>query len=183
MPLAMERAFFDRPVVDVARDLLGVMLCVDGVGGVIVETEAYAQTDPAAHSFRGETARNRSMFGPFGHAYVYRSYGLHWCLNMVCQPGSAVLIRALEPTLGLGVMRCRRGTVDRRLCDGPGKLCAALGVTRVLDGAALDGPPFHLERAVGPVMAATARRVGISQGVELEWRFGVSGSPWLSRPL
>jgi DNA-3-methyladenine glycosylase len=170
---------------EVARELLGVTLLVAGVGGVIVELEAYDQNDPASHGFRGETARNAAMFGPPGHAYVYRSYGVHWCLNFVCAERScadAVLIRALEPTHGLEAMRERRGVdAARALCSGPGKLCEALAVTRELDGHALDAPPFELLARTEEPMIATGTRIGITRGVELEWRYGVAGSPFLSR--
>jgi len=142
------REFFARSVHDVAPDLVGCTLLVDGVGGPIVELEAYDQEDPASHGFRGETARNRSMFGPPGHAYVYRSYGVHWCLNLVCEEvgvAAAVLVRALEPARNIAEMRQRRGLESERLlCSGPGKLCQALGVTRDHDGLALDQPPFQL---------------------------------------
>src|ERR1700737_3107440 len=138
----LTRAFFDRSVHEVAPELIGATLLVDGVGGTIVEVEAYDHKDPAAHGFGGRTARNASMFGPPGHAYVYRSYGIHWCLNFVCEgegSASAVLIRALMPVAGLATMRRRRGIDDDRLlCSGPGRLCAALAVTRTHDGIALD---------------------------------------------
>ena len=172
---------------EVAPDLIGVTLLFDGVGGTIVEVEAYDQEDPASHGFRGPTMRNAVMFGPPGFAYVYRSYGIHWCLNFVCdEPGraEAVLIRALLPQRGLGQMRERRGVEDERaLCSGPGKLCQALGITREHDGAALDAPPFELrERAEAPRIV-TGPRIGITKATELTWRYGVEGSPFLSRPL
>ncbi len=183
---ALPRAFFHRPVPVVACDLIGTTLLVDGVGGIVVETEAYAQNDPASHSFAGRTPRNASMFGSTGNAYVYRSYGIHWCLNLVCDaeaPGSAVLIRALQPTVGLELMAQRRGTADpRRLCSGPGRLCQALGVTGALDGLPLDTPPFALEDRLEPPRIAEGRRIGITQAVETPWRFCMSGSQFLSRP-
>ncbi len=139
-PAALSRGFFEREVARVACDLIGARLLVGGAGGIVVETEAYDREDPASHSHGGRTARNAAMFGPVGHAYVYRSHGLHWCLNVVCgvEPGGAVLVRALEPTVGLGRMRARRGSKDvRRLCAGPGRLCQALGVAGVHGGLAL----------------------------------------------
>ena len=144
----LRRSFFDRPVLKVAPDLIGATLLVDGVGGVIVELEAYHHTDPAAHSFNGPTERNAVMFGPAGFVYVYRSYGIHWCLNFVCEEegsASAVLIRALEPTHGIPTMQRRRGLREERaLCSGPGKLCEALAVTHKHNGLALDRAPFEL---------------------------------------
>jgi DNA-3-methyladenine glycosylase len=170
---------------EVAPELVGATLLVAGVGGVIVELEAYDQEDPASHGYRGKTARNAAMFGPPGHAYVYRSYGIHWCLNFVCAErgrADAVLIRALEPTHGLDAMRARRGAdAERALCSGPGKLCQALNVTRELDGHALDTPPFELLARTEEPELATGRRIGITRAAELEWRYGVAGSPFLSR--
>jgi DNA-3-methyladenine glycosylase len=185
MPLGRE--FFAGSVHEVAPNLVGVTLLVDGVGGRIVEIEAYDHEDPAAHGYRGRTERNASMFGPPGHAYVYRSYGVHWCLNFVCEEegvASAVLIRALEPTQGLVEMRRRRGLDDPRLlCAGPGRLCQALGVTREHDGAALDEPPFELLPRRDDPEIVTGPRVGITQAADRPWRYGLAGSRFLSRPL
>ena len=181
------REFFARNVHELAPELIGATLLVDGVGGVIVELEAYDHEDPAAHGYRGRTERNQSMFGPPGHAYVYRSYGIHWCLNFVCEPegvANAVLIRALEPTHGLEVMRARRGLDDQRLlCAGPGRLCQALGLTREHDGLALDKPPFELRARERRPEIARGPRIGITKAVELPWRYGLKGSRFLSRPL
>jgi DNA-3-methyladenine glycosylase len=179
--------FFARSVHEVAPDLIGALLLVDRVGGRIVEVEAYDQEDPASHAFRGPTTRNASMFGPPGHAYVYRSYGVHWCLNLVCREEGvpeAVLVRALEPTDGVKTMQRRRGVANlHALCSGPGKLCQALGVTVEHDGLALDRPPFRLEPRDRPPRIATGPRIGITQATELSWRYGLEGSTFLSRPL
>jgi DNA-3-methyladenine glycosylase len=179
--------FFERSVHQVAPDLIGVTLLVDGVGGVIVEVEAYDHEDPAAHGFRGRTERNASMFGPPGHAYVYRSYGIHWCLNFVCEPegvASAVLIRALEPLEGIEVMRARRGVDDPRLlCSGPGRLCQALGITRAHDGLALDEPPFELRARSATPEIAVGPRVGITKAAQRPWRYTLARSQFVSRSL
>lgn len=178
--------FFDRSVHRVAPELIGATLLVDGVGGVIVEVEAYHHTDPAAHSFGGMTERNAVMFGPPGHAYVYRSYGIHWCLNFICeQEGSAsgILIRALEPKTGIPAMRRRRGLKEERLlCSGPGRLGEALGITRDKhNGARLDRLPFQVFAREGTPVITTGPRIGISKAVELPWRYGMKGSPFVSR--
>jgi len=181
------RVFFNRSVHEVAPELVGVTVLVDGVGGVIAEVEAYDHEDPAAHGYRGRSERNASMFGPPGHAYVYRSYGIHWCLNLVCEGAgvaSAVLIRALEPTRGLDAMRQRRGQERARLlCAGPGRLCQALGVTREHDGLPLDQPPFELLPREHEVKVTAGPRIGISRATELPWRYGLAGSTYLSRRL
>jgi DNA-3-methyladenine glycosylase len=180
----LPRSFYDRDVLAVARDLVGATLLVDGVGGLIVETEAYAAHDPASHSFAGPTPRNSVMFGPPGHAYVYRSYGMHWCLNVVCEPGSAVLIRALQPRAGVALMQERRGVSDLRLlCSGPGRLCQALGISIVENGLPLDCPPFHITTDHPASVVVAGTRIGISKAVEQPWRFGLAGSRYLSRPL
>jgi DNA-3-methyladenine glycosylase len=187
MPARLRRSFFSRSVHAVAPELIGATLLLDGVGGVIVEVEAYHHTDPAAHSYNGPTERNAVMFGPPGYAYVYRSYGIHWCLNFVCEEegsASAVLIRALEPTEGLNRMRRRRGVGDRRaLCSGPGKLGEALGVTRQLNGLALDQAPFELRARAGKPEVVVGIRIGITKATELPWRYGLKGSPYVSKPF
>jgi len=178
--------FFIREVTAVARDLIGVELYVEGVGGPIVEVEAYDPQDPASHAFNGPTPRNAPMFGPPGHAYVYRIYGMHWCLNFVCgvEPGSAVLIRALEPVAGVATMAERRGThAPRLLCSGPGRLCQALGVTSAENGLALDAPPFELRAASRVHDVAIGVRIGLTKAADTPWRFGRAGSPFLSRPF
>jgi DNA-3-methyladenine glycosylase len=183
----LKRAFFARSVHEVAPDLIGATLLVNGVGGIIVEVEAYHHTDPAAHSFRGPTPRNRVMFGPPGFAYVYRSYGIHWCVNFVCEKegsASAVLVRALEPTHGLSVMRRRRRLSDAKaLCSGPGKLTEALAITEVHNGLALDAPPFALSARTAMVDLVSGVRIGITKAVELPWRYGLRSSKFLSKPF
>src|SRR5450432_3544628 len=183
----LKRSFFARSVHEVAPDLIGATLLVDGVGGVIVEVEAYHHSEPAAHSFNGPTPRNQVMFGPPGFSYVYRSYGIHWCVNFVCEKAgsaSAVLIRALQPTHGIPAMRRRRGLHDERsLCSGPGKLCEALGITDKHNGLALDAPPLALHARIGKVDVVTGLRIGITKAVELPWRYGLKGSKFLSKPF
>jgi DNA-3-methyladenine glycosylase len=183
----LKRGFFDRSVHEVAPDLIGATLLVDGCGGVIVEVEAYHHTDPAAHSFGGETERNAVMFGPPGYAYVYRSYGIHWCLNVVCEPkgsASAVLIRALAPNHGLEEMKRRRGQAEERaLCSGPGKLAQALGVTIAHNGLRLDAPPFALHARTETPAIIAGVRIGISKAAELPWRYGMKDSRYLSKPF
>jgi DNA-3-methyladenine glycosylase len=187
MPQRLRKGFFDRSVHAVAPDLIGATLLVNGVGGRLVEVEAYHHTEPAAHSFRGPTERNAIMFGPAGYAYVYRSYGIHWCLNFVCErkgSASAVLIRALEPTEGLATMRRRRGVADDRLlCSGPGRLCQALGITVKHNGLALDAPPFALWARQSEVEIVAGPRIGITKAAELPWRYGEKGSRFLSKPF
>jgi len=180
----LSESFFARPASIVAPLLIGVDLTVDGVGGTIVETEAYEADDPASHSFRGQTPRNAAMFGPPARAYVYRSYGLHWCLNIVCREGSAVLLRAIQPVRGIDIMQARRGIDDlRALCSGPGRLAAALAVDRSLDGRSLLEPPFALQPAATPPRVVAGPRIGISRAADIPWRFGLAGSRFLSRRL
>lgn len=178
---------FLRPSHEVAAELIGATFTVNGVGGVIVETEAYDQLDPASHTFVGKTQRNASMFGPPGCVYVYRSYGIHWCLNFVCEAeghGAGVLIRAIEPIIGLQTMMERRNTEKvSLLCSGPGKLGQALAIKHSFNGMSLYEPPFELIPAAKPVDVICGSRIGISKAVELPWRFGLSGSPFLSRPF
>jgi DNA-3-methyladenine glycosylase len=185
--LRLRRSFFARSVHEVAPELIGATLLVGGVGGTIVEVEAYDQEDPASHGFRGPTPRNQVMFGPPGYAYVYRSYGTHWCVNLVCDVegrAEAALIRALEPTQGLEAMRERRGVDSvRALCSGPGKLCQALAITHEHDGLALDRKPFELRARAAEPEIVTGPRIGITRAAELPWRYALSGSRFLSRPL
>ncbi|WP_371425050.1 DNA-3-methyladenine glycosylase [Tardiphaga sp.] len=184
---ALKRSFFARSVHDVAPELIGATLLVDGVGGEIVEVEAYHHTEPAAHSFNGPTPRNQIMFGPPGFAYVYRSYGIHWCVNFVCEAegaASAVLIRALQPTFGIGEMQLRRGLQDERmLCSGPGKVCQALGISIAHNGLALDKPPIAIHARTEAPDVVAGIRIGITKAVELPWRYGVRGSKYLSKPF
>ena len=183
----LRKSFFDRSVHEVAPDLIGATLLVDGAGGLIVEVEAYHHTDPAAHSYNGQTKRNAVMFGPPGFAYVYRSYGIHWCLNFVCEEegsASAVLIRALRPTAGLAAMKRRRGLTDeRQLCSGPGKLCEALSVTHKHNGLPLDRAPFELRARAEDYEIAAGLRIGITKAADLPWRYGLKGSRYLSKPM
>ena len=178
---------FYAPADEVARQLIGVTVLVDGVGGRIVETEAYDREDPASHAYSGPTERNFAMFGPPAHAYVYRSYGIHWCLNFVCREeghGAGVLIRAIEPLAGLDVMRARRDAQDPvQLCSGPGKLCQALEVTRAFNGRSLAAPPFLLEAAPPGLDIVAGPRIGISKAMDVPWRFGLAGSRFVSRPF
>ncbi len=187
MPRPLRRPFFARDVHAVARDLIGATLLFKGVGGRIVEVEAYHHTDPAAHSYNGQTPRNAVMFGPPGFAYVYRSYGIHWCVNFVCEAegsASAVLIRAIEPTDGIAAMRRRRGLKDERLlCSGPGRVCAALGITGAHNGLALDTPPFALSPREDEVAIIVGPRIGITKAADLPWRYGLKGSRFLSKPF
>jgi DNA-3-methyladenine glycosylase len=183
----LTRPFFDRSVHEVAPDLIGATFFFNGAGGLIVEVEAYHHTDPAAHSYGGQTARNAVMFGPPGFAYVYRSYGIHWCVNVVCEArgsASAVLIRALQPIQGIAAMQRRRGLDDERLlCSGPGRLCEALGITKVHDGLPLDRAPFELRERAGDVDMVAGPRIGITKAVDLPWRYGIKGSRFLSKPF
>lgn len=184
---ALTKQFFARAVLKVAPDLIGATLLVNGVGGIITEVEAYHHTEPAAHSFNGPTPRNRVMFGPPGFLYVYRSYGIHWCMNFVCEKegsASAVLVRAVQPTYGIPAMRRRRGLHDERnLCSGPGKVCEALGVSDKLNGHALDAPPIEIFARPGKPEIVTGIRIGITKAVELPWRYGLKGSRFLSKPF
>lgn len=186
-PRRLHQDFFDRSVLKVAPELIGATLLFNGVGGIIVEIEAYHHTEPAAHSYNGRTDRNAVMFGPAGYLYVYRSYGIHWCMNFVCeQDGSAaaLLIRALQPTQGLRAMAKRRGTdIERRLCAGPGNVCQALGITRAHNELALDRKPFELFAREDDVKVVRGPRIGITKAIEKPWRYGLKGSKFLSKPF
>jgi DNA-3-methyladenine glycosylase len=186
----LARDFYERPVLEVARDLLGCIVVHDGTAGTIVETEAYHESEPACHAFVGLTERTRVLFGEPGVAYVYRSYGIHALLNAVCEPpgvGAAVLIRALAPLAGVERMRSRRGRHDlRELCSGPGKLTQAMGIELSENATSLlDGPVRILEprEAVRETRVVHGSRIGITRAAELPWRFCLEGSPHLSRPL
>jgi DNA-3-methyladenine glycosylase len=185
--MRLRKSFFNRSIHEVAPELIGATLLFRGAGGIIVEVEAYHHTDPAAHSYGGQTQRNAVMFGPPGYAYVYRSYGIHWCVNFVCEPAgsaSAVLIRALQPTEGLAALQRRRGSKDERLlCAGPGRLTEALGITHAQNGCALDEAPFELRTRVGQVEVMAGPRIGITKAVEQPWRYGLKGSRFLSKPF
>ena len=175
-------ALLSGDIVAAARALIGATLLVDDVGGSIVETEAYHSDEPASHSFRGPTPRNGAMYLGPGHAYVYRSYGIHWCLNFCGVPGTAILIRAIAPETGLATMQVRRGLADpRALASGPGKLCTALGIDLTQNGRRLDHPPFELTLPSEAPPLVEGPRIGISKAVDLPWRFGLAGSPFLSR--
>lgn len=178
---------FLAPSTELAHRLIGATLLLDGVGGRIVETEAYDQDDPASHSFSGPTSRNAAMFGPPAHAYVYRSYGIHWCLNLVCREeghGAGVLIRALEPLAGLDKMRERRGLEELRLlCAGPGRVGQALGITRDHNGLPITAPPFELLPARSINRVVSGPRIGISKAMDQPWRFGLAGSRFWSHPF
>jgi DNA-3-methyladenine glycosylase len=178
----VELSFFTRDVDTVARELIGATLTFKGVGGTIVETESYDPLDPASHTFRGRNSRNQTMFGPAARAYVYRSYGIHWCLNLVCGSASAVLIRALEPRFGIAKMQKRRGLDETaKLCSGPGRLCQALGISIAHDGLSLLEPPFQIHLAAEPIAVSVGPRIGITKAAEVHRRFGMTGSKFLSR--
>jgi DNA-3-methyladenine glycosylase len=186
-PRKLRKSFFDRSVHEVAPELIGATLLFNGAGGIIVEVEAYHHTEPAAHSYNGQTPRNAVMFGPAGYAYVYRSYGIHWCVNFVCEgvgSASAVLMRALEPTEGLAAMHRRRRTADARLlCSGPGRLTEALGITHAHNGLALDTAPFELRERTGDIAVVAGPRIGLTKAVDLPWRYGLAGSRFWSKPF
>ncbi len=183
----LTRQFFARSVHKVAPDLIGATLLVNGIGGIIVEVEAYHHTEPAAHSYRGPTPRNMVMFGPPGFLYVYKSYGIHWCMNFVCEKegsASAVLVRAIEPTLGIAAMKRRRGVDDeRKLCSGPGKVCEALGVSDKHNGKTLDAPPIAMFARKRKPEIVSGIRIGITKAIELPWRYGLKGSRFMSKPF
>jgi len=183
----LDQAFFARPVAEVAPELLGCVIAVGRSAAVIVEVERYQQDDPASHSFRGPTPRSAVMFGPAGRLYVYRSYGIHWCANVVCEPeghGAALLLRAAEPVRGLAAMRRRRGVEDARLlCSGPGRLCRALGIDGTMNGSVVGAGPVRIAAGDAVHDVVVGPRIGISVAVDRPWRLGVAGSPHLSRPF
>lgn len=187
LPPRLRKSFFGRSVHEVAPELIGATLLVGGVGGTIVEVEAYHHTEPAAHSHNGQTPRNAVMFGPPGFLYVYRSYGIHWCMNFVCEEAgsaSAILVRALQPMQGLAAMKRRRGlTEERQLCSGPGKVCEALGVTHKHNGLPLDKAPFELRARAEDCEIVSGVRIGITKAADLPWRYGLKGSRFLSKPI
>ncbi len=187
MPRRLPRSFFARSVHEVAPDLIGATFLFEGVGGIITEVEAYHHTDPAAHSFNGRTARNAVMFGPPGFAYVYRSYGIHWCVNFVCEAegsASAILVRALQPTSGIAAMTRRRGANNERLlCTGPGRLCEALAISHAQNGLPLNRDPFELRAPKTRPEIEKGPRIGISKAIDLPWRYGLKGSRFLSKPF
>lgn len=187
MPRRLRPADFEGDAEDVAKALIGAVLLVDGVGGRIVETEAYDREDPASHSHSGPTARNQAMFGPPGRAYVYRSYGIHWCLNFVCREeghGAGVLIRAIEPLQGLDTMCERRGLHEPRLlCSGPGRVGQALAIQHAYNGHRLDRAPFEVLAAAERHDIVVGPRIGISKAADVPWRFGLAGSRHVSRPF
>jgi DNA-3-methyladenine glycosylase len=178
---------FSAPAALVAQRLIGAILTVDGVGGRIVETEAYDPEEPASHAFCGPTTRNTVLFGAPAHVYVYRSYGIHWCLNFVCREeghGAGVLIRAIEPLTGLDTMRQRRGLEPiRLLCSGPGRVGQALGITHRHNGMSLLEAPFHVEAPQEPAPVVSGPRIGITKAIALPWRFGLAASKFWSKPF
>jgi len=186
-PRKLRKSFFDRSVHQVTPELIGATLLFNGVGGIIVEVEAYHHTEPAAHSYNGPTPRSAVMLGPPGYVYVYRSYGIPSCVNFVCEgmgSASAVLMRAIEPTAGLAAMHRRRRTADARLlCSGPGRLTEALGITHAHNGLPLDAAPFELRERTGDVEVVTGPRIGLTKAVDLPWRYGLAGSRFLSKPF
>lgn len=176
---------FGQDIVSLARWLVGAKLLVRGVGGTVIETEAYGRDDPASHSFRGPNRRNAAMFGPPGSVYVYLSYGCHFCLNVVGRPGEAVLLRAIRPEIGLEVMAARRGRspLDRDIASGPGRVGQALGVRLEDNGKLLGSPEFALSASPVSVPLHVGPRIGISKATDLPWRFGLADHPWRGKPF
>lgn len=180
----LKRRFFARQATEVAKSLVGVEITLNDAGGIIAETEAYLEDDPASHSFGGPRTRNLHMWSKPGTAYVYKIYGIHLCLNAVCLPGSAVLIRALVPTRGIEAMQQRRGIDEPRLlCSGPGRLAQALGIGADHNGANMLQHPFHLAASAQMPDIAIGTRIGITKAADKPWRFGLKGSPFLSRKI